>query len=649
VFNSKRFSVKANHTLWMLTSDDIRSRYLAYYKQRGHTEIPSASLLPEGDATTLFTGSGMQPLIKYLLGEPHPSGTRIVDSQKCFRSEDIDEVGDNRHTTFFEMLGNWSLGDYFKVEQLPWVFDFLVKELGVDPARLYVTVFAGEEKYGIPKDDESVQIWKTIFKKADIDAKAVLIGDPSRGGDVGMQGGRIFYYNSKKNWWSRAGPPEKMPAREPGGPDSEIFYDFGTSHNTKYGPHCHPNCECGRFMEIGNSVFMEYTKTEDGRFERLPQRNVDFGGGLERISAAVTGNSDMFQIDTLKRLIDVLPGGAGEMRSKRIIADHVRAAAFLITDGVEPSNKDRGYMLRKLLRRSIVHASMLEPSIEGANHLSTSSGEILERLFGIVCDEYVGTYKLDREKIMAVFGGENQKFRNTFVNGMRRLERLETVDTETAFTLYESFGLPYEVIKEFGGAKAAFLTREAFEEKLEAHRQLSRAGAEKKFGGHGLVLNTGELKAKDQTEVEKVTRLHTATHLLHAALREVLGGEVKQSGSDITPERLRFDFSFPRKLTDEEIKKVEEIANRIMEQDLKVECLEMPKGEADKRGALSFFKAKYGDKVKIYYIGKSLEGAVSKEFCGGPHVPRTGLVGRIKITKEEAVAAGVRRIRAIVE
>jgi alanyl-tRNA synthetase len=633
----------------MLTSDEIRSRFLAYYTQIGHTLIPSASLLPEGDVTTLFTGSGMQPLIKYLLGEPNPNGRRLVNSQKCFRSEDIDEVGDNRHTTFFEMLGNWSLGDYFKPEQLPWVFDFLVKELGIDPSQLYVTVFAGEEKYNIPRDDESVEIWRKLFKKAKIDTKAVLIGDPNRGNEVGMQGGRIFYYSSKKNWWSRAGPPEKMPAREPGGPDSEIFYDFGTPHDLKYGPHCHPNCECGRFMEIGNSVFMEYTKTEDGRFERLPQRNVDFGGGLERISAAVTGNSDMFQIDTLKRLIDMLPGGAEGMRSKRIIADHVRAASFLITDGVEPSNKDRGYMLRKLLRRSIVHASILDRGEGDVNSLSASSGETLERLFGIVCDEYAGTYKLDRERILVVFRGENQKFRNTFINGMRKLERYETVDTETAFTLYESFGLPYEVIKEFGGTKATSLTREAFEERLEVHRQLSRAGAEKKFGGHGLILDTGELKAKDQADMDKVTRLHTATHLLHAALREVLGDEVKQAGSDITPERLRFDFSYPRKLTDEEIRKTEEIANRIVQQDLRMECREMPRGEAEKTGALFFFKAKYGDKVKVYYTGGRLEGAFSKEFCGGPHVEQTGQIGRIRITKEEAVAAGIRRIRAIVE
>lgn len=638
-----------HHSPIMLTSDEIRSRYLAYYMRRGHIEIPSSSLLPEGDVTTLFTGSGMQPLIKYLLGEPHPYGSRLVDSQKCFRSEDIDEVGDNRHTTFFEMLGNWSLGDYFKSEQLPWVFEFLVEELGIDPTRLYVTVFSGEKKYGIPKDDESVEIWRCLFKKVGIKAKAVQIGDPNRGSEVGMRGGRIFYYNSMKNWWSRAGPPEKMPAREPGGPDSEIFYDFGTPHDPKYGTHCHPNCECGRFMEIGNSVFMEYKKTDDGRFEKLPQRNVDFGGGLERISAAVTGNADMFAIDTLKCLTDALPGGIEAMRSKRIIADHVRAAAFLITDSVEPSNKDRGYMLRKLLRRSIVHVRMLGRYEGDVNNLSAGSDEILERLFGIICDEYAGTYKLDREKILAVFRGESQKFRNTFTAGMRQLGRYETVDVDTAFKLYESFGLPYEVIKEFGGAKAASLTREAFEERLDVHRQLSRAGAEKKFGGHGLILDTGELKAKDQAEMEKVTRLHTATHLLHAALREVLGDEAKQAGSDITPERLRFDFTFPRKLTEEEIKKVEEIANRIVQQDVKVECREMPKSEAEKTGALFFFKAKYGDKVKVYYTGGSLEGAFSKEFCGGPHVERTGKIGRIRITKEEAVAAGVRRIRAVVD
>ena len=633
----------------MPTSDEIRRRYIDFFKQRGHAEIPSSPLLPEGDVTTLFTGSGMQPLIRYLLGESHPSGTRIVDSQKCFRSEDIDEVGDNRHTTFFEMLGNWSLGDYFKAEQLPWVFELLTKELGMDPSRLYVTVFSGDDRYGIPRDDESVRIWKRLFKGVGIEAKAVNIGDPERGGEVGMGGGRIFYYDSTKNWWSRSGPPDVMPAREPGGPDSEIFYDFGTPHDPKYGKHCHPNCDCGRFLEIGNSVFMEYKKTDDGRFERLPQRNVDFGGGLERIGVAIAGNADVFTVDTLRSLIDVLPGGANKMRSKRIIADHVRAAAFLITDGAEPSNKDRGYLLRRILRRAIVHASMLERKEGDTADLGAGSAETLERLFGIVCEEYAETYSLNRERILSVFRGESQKFRNTLASGMRRLARYETVDIDTAFELYESFGLPYEVIKEFGGEKAGSLTRRAFEERLEAHRQLSRAGAEKKFGGHGLVLDTGELKARDQAEVDRVIRLHTATHLLHAALREVLGNEVRQAGSDITGERLRFDFTFPRKLTDGELRRVEEIANRLVDKDLEVRCMEMPRGEAERTGALFFFKAKYGDTVKVYYTGPSIENAYSKEFCGGPHVEHTGRVGKIKITKEEAVASGVRRIRAVVE
>ena len=337
------------------------------------------------------------------------------------------------------------------------------------------------------------------------------------------------------------------------------------------------------------------------------------------------------------------------MRSKRIIADHLRAAAFLITDGVEPSNKDRGYMLRKVLRRSIVHAGMLARGVDPKCDLGTVYCDTLERLFGVVCDEYDGTYELNRERILAVFRAESDKFNKTFVNGMRRLERLETIDTDTAFTLYESFGLPYEVIKVFGGAKTASLTREAFERKLEAHREASRAGAEKKFGGHGLVLDTGELKAKDQAEMDRVIRLHTATHIIHAALRQVLGDEAKQSGSDITPERLRFDFSYPRKLTDEEIRKVEEIANDIVSQDLKVECEEMPRIEAERSGALSFFKAKYGNVVKVYYVGPNIKEAISKEFCGGPHIDRTSKIGRIEITKEEAVAAGIRRIRAVVE
>lgn len=634
-----------------MTTAEIRSRFIEFYKAKGHVAISSASLLPEGDATTLFTGSGMQPLIKNLLGEPHPNGNRLVNSQKCFRAEDIDEVGDNRHTTFFEMLGNWSLGDYFKAEQLPWVFEFVIKELGVDPARLYVSVFAGDEGNAIPKDDEAVSLWQKLYIEQGIEAKAVMIGDPARGNEIGMQGGRIFYYSAKKNWWSRAGSPEKMPAREPGGPDSEMFYEFtDIEHDTAFGPHCHPNCDCGRFMEIGNSVFMEYRKNEDGGFSKLPQRNVDFGGGLERMAAAVNNNADMFAIDTLAGIIAELPKNSKSVRSKRIVADHVRAACFLITDGVLPSNKDRGYMLRKLLRRAIVHTDALVREADpNTKSLTGVHLDILIAAVKSVCASYRGFYDLHESRCIELLQDENKKFAQTFKNGMKELERLTQVDAAGAFKLYESFGLPFEVIKEFGGAKTQALLREDFEKELEKHRELSRAGAEKKFGGHGLLLDTGEIKAKDEVELKKVTRLHTATHLLQAALRAVLGPTVRQNGSDITVERTRFDFMFDRKLTPEEIKKVEDLVNEAIKKDLPVHFHIMPKAEAEKTGALYFFKAKYGDPVKVYVMGESIDNCFSKEFCGGPHVEHTALVGTFKIVKEEPVAAGVRRIRGIVD
>lgn len=370
-----------------MTSQEIRKKYLEFFEKRGHKAIPSSSLLPEKDATTLFTGSGMQPLLPYLLGESHPEGKRIVNSQKCFRAEDIEEVGDNRHTTFFEMLGNWSLGDYFKAEQLPWFFEFLTDEVGLDPKRLYVTVFAGDEKNGIPKDEESVAIWKKLFGEKDIEADVVEIGSVENGSQMGMQGrlpagrqGRIFYYDAKKNWWSRAGAPEKMPANEPGGPDSEVFYDFHPELGEKclvpgFGAFCHPNCDCGRFMEIGNSVFMEYVKREDGSFDKLKQRNVDFGGGLERITAVFRNDSDVFRIDTFEPLILELASLSRKryedtvyQKSFRVVADHVRAVTFMLGDGVLPSHNDRGYILRRLIRRALRHLNRLGVSGE---HLET--------------------------------------------------------------------------------------------------------------------------------------------------------------------------------------------------------------------------------------------------------------------------------------
>jgi alanyl-tRNA synthetase len=642
-----------------MTSSEIRKSFLEFFsakggsasggEERGHKIIPSASLVPEGDATTLFTGSGMQPLIRYLLGEPHPLGKRLANSQKSLRAEDIDEVGDNRHIVFFEMLGNWSLGDYFKSEQLPWLFEFLTETIELDPQKLYVTVFSGAPEYGIPQDDESAGIWREIFNRKGIEAKTVAFGDPANGGELGMQGGRIFYYNAKKNWWSRTGPPDAMPAREPGGPDSEIFYDFGTPHDAKFGKECHPNCECGRFMEIGNSVFMEYKKTEDGKFEKLAQRNVDFGGGLERIAAASNNDPDIFNIDILKPLITKIRGAArnSNIRSERIVADHVRAAIFLIADGVAPSNKDRGYLLRRLIRRAVTHGHYL---------IGLPNGYLSETIDAVI-DSYRKQYPELAEKheeIKTVFNKEQAAFEKTYSGGIKEFEKVVAVAGQIsgsdAFTLLATHGFPIELTEELAAQRGKTVEREAFEHEIEKHKEISRAGSEAKFGGHGLYLKTGEVTIRDKSEVEKVTRLHTATHLLHAALRAVLGPEVQQDGSDITVERTRFDFRFPRKMMPEELKKVEERVNGAIKKDLNVEWKEMSFEEATKEGALGFFREKYPPRVKVYTISDQKTGeAYSKELCGGPHVEHTGTIGTFKIVKEESASAGVRRVRAVIE
>ena len=634
-----------------MDAQEIRQKFLKFFEERGHTIVPSASLIPEGDNTTLFTGSGMQPLTKYLLGEPHPAGRRLVNSQKSFRAEDIEEVGDNRHTTFFEMLGNWSLGEYFKEEQLPWFFEFLTDVVGLDPQKLYVTVFAGDKENNIPRDDESVAIWQRLFKEKGIEAKAVELMNEERGRELGLQGGRIFYYG-EKNWWSRAGAPAKMPAREPGGPDSEVFYEFlGVEHNTKFGAHCHPNCDCGRFVEIGNSVFMEYKKLENGTFEKLEQKNVDFGGGLERITAASQNDPDMFNIDLIKPLIAILPTADTDQRRKRIIVDHARASFFLISDGVRPSNKHQGYILRRLLRRMIVQAHLGSfGSFAGTDTLSMGAVEDIKTVFRKISEIYQGVYLLNFDLANEVFTEEFNRFNRVFKDGLREIKRLEKIDAATAFKLYESFGTTYEIIKDVAGIKAESLTREAFDKEFEKHQEISRAGSEAKFGGHGLYLKTGEVTIRDETEIEKVTRLHTATHLMHAALRAVLGTEVRQDGSDITVERTRFDFRFPRKVSPEELAKIEEWVNGAIQRDLTVKWEETEYEEALKEGALGFFREKYPPRVKVYTVFDQKSGEVfSKEFCGGPHVEHTGAIGRFRITKEESSSAGVRRIRAVVE
>ncbi len=634
----------------MKTFNEIRSSYLEFMKREGHAIIPSASLVPQNDPTTLFTGSGMQPLVPYLLGKEHPEGNRVADSQKCFRSMDIEEVGDNRHTTFFEMLGNWSLGDYFKKEQLPFFFHYLTDEIGLDPNKLFVTVFIGDEANNVPRDTESVAIWKELFASKGIDAQDVLIGSEEEGYEKGMQGGRIFYYDAKKNWWSRAGTPEKMPVGEPGGPDSEVFYDFGTPHDPKWGTECHPNCDCGRFLEIGNSVFMQYMKQQDGSFALLPKQNVDFGGGLERIAAAAHDNADVFTVGPLHTITTMLEMLSGKnynderyTHAFRVIADHIRAAVFLIADGVLPSNTDQGYFVRRLLRRSVRFADKLELS-----HLS------LGKLVAVIAKEYEGAYPELTERridIEAAIDGEESRFRATLAHGMKIFEKLSAdgvVTGDEAYVLFTTHGFPIELTEEIAKERGGTVDRAGFESAMEKHRADSRAGAEQKFKG-------GLADAGLAT-----TRLHTAHHLLLKALQMVLGAHVHQRGSNITGERLRIDFSHGEKMTDEQKAEVERIVNAKMQEGLPVITSTMKLEEAEKLNAEHEFGAKYPETVTVYSIGPTdatadtpqFDQAFSIEFCGGPHVTNTRELadaGTFRIKKEEASSAGVRRIKAVIE
>ena len=606
-----------------MTHQEIREKFINFFKEKKHIPVPSSSLLPS-DPSVLFTTAGMQPMIPYLLGEKHPLGNRIVDSQKCFRADDIEEVGDNRHTTFFEMLGNWSFGDYFKKEQLSWIFEFLTKEINLDPKKLYVTVFAGDEVAS--RDEETAQIWKGLFESVGLDFQD-----------------HIFYYDETKNWWSRNGKKKNMPPGEVGGPDSEIFYDFGTEHNKQYGEKCHPNCDCGRFIEIGNNVFIEYKKNKSGSFDLLPQKNVDFGGGLERITAASENQPDIFLTSALKPIVEELEKITGKkyhdyQKAFRIMAEHTKATVFLIADGARPSNKAQGYVVRRLIRRVIRFGSQFDIN---------QKIPLLLALVNTVIEMYEKDYpelKENKEIIIKELRQEEERFAKTLEKGNKKISEYKILDSKIAFDLYQSYGFPFELTEEIARERGQKVEYGEFRKAFEEHQAKSRAGAEKKFGGHGLVLNTGELKAATEEEVKIVTRLHTATHLLHAALRKILGEEVRQAGSDITAERLRFDFTFPRKFTPEEIKRVEDLVNKVIGQDLPVTKEEMPYEEVLKTDALSFFKQKYPDRVNVYSVGD-----FSKELCGGPHVSRTSEIGQFKITKEEAIAAGVRRIRAIIQ
>lgn len=612
-----------------MQSDEIRSRFLKFFEKRGHKTIPSASLVPQNDPTTLFTGSGMQPMVPYLLGQPHPLGKRIADSQKSFRAVDIEEVGDNRHTTFFEMLGNWSLGDYFKKEQLHWIFEFLTKDVGLDPKKLYVTAFSGDEKNKIPEDVESAEIWKEIFAQEGIEAKSVEIGSEENGYKIGMQGGRIFFYDVKKNWWSRAGVPDAMPSGEPGGPDSEIFYEFTQiEHDKEFGENCHPNCDCGRFLEIGNSVFMEYIKNEDATFSKLPQQNVDFGGGLERIGMASSNSPDIittnhkYIIDYLEKISTKKYEQKEYTKAFRIIADHVKASVFLIADGVIPSNTERGYFVRRLLRRAIVSSDKLgigESALTG----------VIDSILDAYKDSYPETYKRN-EQIKEEISKEENKFRITLKNGLKEFEK-----GTDPFILFTTYGFPIELTEELAKEKGKKINKEDFNKKMAEHQKLSQTSSAGMFKG-GLANHN-----------EKTIRLHTAHHLLLAGLQKLINPNIKQRGSNITEERLRLDFLFDRKLTEEEKENVENWVNDRIKEGLHVVRREMPLSEAEKLGAQMEFGAKYPDMVSVYFIEGKDGKVISKEFCGGPHITNTRELGHFKILKEEAVAQGIRRIKAI--
>lgn len=625
-----------------MNAHNIRRKYLDFFAARNHAVIPRAQLVPYNDPTTLFVGSGMQPLVPYLLGENHPAGNRLVDSQTCLRVQDIEEVGDNRHTTFFEMLGNWSLGDYFKAEQIPWFWQFLTSEINLDPRRIYVTCFIGDETSGVPKDLESADIWSDIFRSAGVDTKQVDIGTEQDGYKKGDQGGRIFFY-SDKNWWSRAGTPQEMPVGEPGGPTTEMFYLFPeVAHNPEYGEKCHVNCDCGRYIELGNSVFMAYVKTEEG-IKPLPKRNVDYGGGLERIAAAAIDSPDVFKISLLLPIIEKVEQLSGKKydshtNAMRVIADHLRGATFLAVDGVTPSNKAQGYVMRRLLRRAIRFA--FELGIEQ---------NFMEEIVPVIADLYHDDFPEvaeNRQKVTEVLVKEEKVFRQTLRKGLREMGKFAKsglTGTEL-FTLYDTYGFPVELSTEEAfkqDLKLSDAWRQEFDARMAEQRARSQTAAKGTFKG-GLGGQTLQHK-----------KYHTATHLMYQALRDVLGDHVVQNGSNITGERLRFDFSHPEKVTREQLDEVERIVNEQIQKDLKVSWAEYPtKVAREEMGALGQFGDRYGDTVKVYkMIADGEERPYSFEICGGPHVDHTHELiedgKRFKIIKEEASSAGVRRIKAV--
>lgn len=619
----------------MFEAKDIIEKYIAFFEKQGHKRISNSPLVPQNDPTTLFTSSGMQPLVPYLLGEPHPQGKRLVNIQNCFRAQDIDEIGNNRHTTFFRMLGNWSLGGYFKKLQLPWFFEFLTKKLNIDPERLYASIFNGFE--AIPKDVESEKIWRETFEKAGVDPK-----------------NRIFFYGADKNWWSRTGGPKEMPEGEPGGPDSEVFYDFGKElglhENSSFkNDRCNPNCQCGRFMEIGNSVFMQYQKRADGSFKELPQRNVDFGGGLERILAVIENEQDIHETSLFLPIIQTIEQKtekqyADHAKNMRIIVDHFVASVFIASSNVTPSNKEQGYILRRLLRRGLDNlyaiggkdvAPILESVVEQYKETDPNLVSSYEKVKYTILEEEKRYLKTLHEATSFI----NKKYPSASSGQVKQgdeLKGITEISAQDAFVLYSTHGLSPSQIKNLGYE----FSQQEYAEIMKQHKQVSKKGAEKKFAG-GLA----------DTQ-ERTIMGHTATHLLHQALRDVLGDKVHQTGSNITTERIRFDFNYDKKLTDEEIQRVENIVNGKIKENLPVHFEMLPIEEAKKIGAIGLFNDIYQDKSKIYFIGPSAgseQVPYSIEFCGGPHIDFTGKLKSFKIIKQENIGQQQKRLYAVIE
>jgi alanyl-tRNA synthetase len=579
-----------------MNSTALRNKFLKFFEDRGHVIIPSSPVVPENDPTVLFTTAGMHPLVPYLLGQPHSAGKRLVNYQKCVRTDDIEEVGDVLHHTFFEMLGNWSLGDYFKKEAITWSYEFLIQELSLDPNRIYVTCFAGDTD--APRDEESAEIWKSL----------------------GIPEDRIYFYGKKDNWWGPAG------ITGPCGPDTEMHYDVTQK---PHGQDCKPGCSCGRFFEIWNDVFMQYNKTIDGKFEKLSKPNVDTGMGIERTVAVLNGLEDNYQTDIWEPIIDKISETSqlpykGNEKPFRIIADHIRAAVFIISDGVEPSNKERGYILRRLLRRAAIQLNRLklDPVM--------SSKSIAQKVTDHMSQWYP---ELKSDLILNTINVEMVKFESTLEKGLRQFNKRSEIDGKSAFDLFQTFGFPLELTLELASEKGIKVDQSEFKDEFRKHQELSRTSSKGAFKG-GLA---------DQSET--VTKYHTATHLLHKALRNTLGDHVHQAGSNITSERLRFDFTHPSKLTTGEINQVEDEINLKIKENLPVTRREMKKEIALKEGALAFFPEKYPDVTSVYTVGLEPQW-YSKELCGGPHVSSTGEIGKIKITKEESLGSGIRRIYA---